>query len=178
MLKIQLYGAPMSRKFWTLLSGALEVQVFFDRAELDAQVVSWVRQCTGDDTVTIDNWEQRFADLNATMETNGDAEYLCHIKEHDLPSARAVVVLEDGGLHNLFSDSPLIAGAELAVINASFDDQDYDQGDIMELEVNGMTERFVGHQRSVSTAVADELGGDIAAVFDAIENKDNPAPQL
>lgn len=95
-------------KIWTIVSGADDVDVFFSEEERDRAIVETIKgyksnpgdegmteelmaELRADDpdcidlvVVTIDNWQEVLDRLNEDMDENGEAHYLCVVKEHEV----------------------------------------------------------------------------------------------
>lgn len=129
-------------KIWSLITGADDVNLYFDEASRDAAIVEAIRGYKDnpedfeeeareelraenpDDTglieVTIDNWRDVLRRLNDEMDMNGEAHYLCELKEHEV-DLRLAVILRDGAVEGVQSTSALLQGTEVAIAQADFD---------------------------------------------------------
>lgn len=95
-------------KIWTIISGGDDANVFFSEEERDRAIIETIKgyksnpgdegmteelmaELRADDpdcidlvVVTINNWQDVLDRLNAAMDENGEAHYLCVVKEHEV----------------------------------------------------------------------------------------------
>ena len=129
-------------RIWSLITGGGDVDLFLDEASRDAGIIEAIkgykdnpedfapdvleqlRATEPEDIalveVTIDNWRDVLARLNAQMDDMGEGHYLCEVKEHDIP-LRLALTLRDGVVEQAESDSPLLVGMEVALVTPDFD---------------------------------------------------------
>ena len=157
----------MTAKFWTLLTGVDTVQPFYDQTEAETAAAAFIQSCDDDRTVTVENWREQLAELNAEMEDAGEAAYVCCLTEHPIPEFRALAVLEDGEVCRFESSSPLLSNLKIGVVETKFSLFDYHPDDIFEIQTPDGRISAVGHTQGVQPPQ-----WPITTIFEDISRKD------
>lgn len=152
-------------KIWTTLTGVSDVEVHLSRGAAVTKIVDFLAGCGAEGEVTAENWQKVLAGLNKEMEDAGEAGYNAVMKEHALPDPRLVVEVSGDAVHQLHTDSPLLAGLDAAVVTSGLDVHD---DELLTIQVGpGAPGEFTGSLMSVQKAA----GWDVGSAYDAIENR-------